>query len=88
MGTEIQRIWVTERIVCKALAAAYGQSCLRNQKEKHPIGCFFFFIEFVVEPTTEGPEGKADDRCRWQKKGGGLSHRRPSVVNGCETNDG
>ena len=58
MGTEIQRIWVTERIVCKALAAAYGQSCLRNQKEKHPIGCFFFFIEFVVEPTTEAPKGQ------------------------------
>ena len=47
MGTEIRRIWVTERIVCKALAAAYGQSCLRNQKEKHPIGCFFFLERCV-----------------------------------------
>ena len=32
--------------------------------------------------------GKADERCQWQMKRGGLWRSRPSVVNGCATNDG
>ena len=59
MGTEIRRIWVTERTVCKALAVADGLSCLKQPKRNsHHKVAVFFFIEFVVEPTTEGPKGK------------------------------